>query len=122
MIKSIKLFTSAIEDLIIRLLPQFKKQEGFAFLVHPRDTKDVIRKYPFLKKVSPKTIEKFLLFFWPVTVSEIYGVKNKKTGEKIKGWTISCPLTAEQMLNDRELAKKFIIKTAKLAEKKVRLF
>ncbi|MBU1557548.1 hypothetical protein KKC45_01145 [Patescibacteria group bacterium] len=116
--KTLKLIGNAFYDLIIRLLPQFKKKEGFAFLVHPRDTKDVIRKYPFLKKLSKKTIEKILRYFWPVTVSEIYGVKSKKTGKYIKGWTISCPLTAEQMLEDRELAKKFIIKTAKLAERK----
>ncbi len=116
--KTMKLIITAFGELTIRHLPQFKKKEGFAFLVHPRDTKDVIKKYPFLKNFSKETIEKILLNFWPVTVSEIYGVKNKKTGKDIKGWTITCPLTADQMLKDRELAKKFIIKTAKLAERK----
>ncbi len=115
--QTIKLTIQAISDLIIRLSPKFKKSDGYAFLVHPRDTKDVIIKYPFLKNFSDKSIKTFLKNFWPVTVSEIEGLVNEE-GQNIKGWVISCPITADQMLHDRELAKKFIIKTAKLAEKK----
>ena len=102
----------ALQDLFTRILPNTSKREGFAFLIHPRDMSDVYIKYPFLKRFPDKIISKLLTFFWPITVSEVV-YKNQ-----VKGWIISCPLTAEQMMKGRKLAKKSIIQAAKLAEKK----
>jgi len=116
--KIIFLIVSAFSDLFIRHLPQIKKREGFAFLVHPRDTADVSRKYPFSRFFPDILVMHALKRFWPVTLSSITGTKNKKTGKQIPGWVISIPITAEQMMHDRELAKKFIIKAARLAERK----
>ncbi|MEK7657781.1 MAG: hypothetical protein AAB366_01150 [Patescibacteria group bacterium] len=46
--KSLILVFHAFRDLLIRHLPNLREKENsFAFLVHPRDTKDVYRKYPF---------------------------------------------------------------------------
>ncbi|MBU4479880.1 NAD(P)-binding domain-containing protein, partial [Patescibacteria group bacterium] len=115
--KDLILIYNAFFDLIIRLLPQIKKREGVAFLVHPRDVKDVIEKYPFFKYFSKNTINWVLKHFWPITISQIEGITDKNN-KPINGWVISCPLLAEYMLKNRKDAKKFIIKTAKLAEKK----
>ncbi len=57
-------------------------------------------------------------FFWPVTVSYIQGVHNLNGQRNIPGWIISLPITAEQMIADRKLAKKFINKAVLLAQKR----
>lgn len=109
----------AFQDLIVRLLPNFKKREySFAFLIHPRNIQDVYRKYPFAKYFSDEKVEWFLRYFWPIITSEITGLKISKTGKEIKGYIIGVPLLAKQMLEERELAKKRIIQAIKLAEKK----
>ncbi len=116
--KTLSLVSFAIFDRIVRRLPQIKKRTGFAFLVHPRDVPDVYRKYPFLKYFSHNFIESVLIRFWPIVLSKITGVEDNKTGKRIDGWVISIPITAEQMMSNRKLAKQFIIKACKLAEKK----
>jgi len=118
--ETISLAISSVADLMVRYKPWPTNPAGFAFLVHPRNIPDIYRKYPLLRYL-PKSFIKFMLahFFWPVTVSEITGhIKLNKRYKDIKGWVISIPITAEQMLNDRTLALKFIIKASKLAEKK----
>lgn len=115
--KAIKLVIHALRDLIIRHLPDFKKNErAFAFLVHPRNINDVYRKYPFAKYLPENFLLPILRNFWPVVLSEVEGVKNND-GESVRGWIITLPLTAEQMLEDRILAKKKILDGVKLAEK-----
>ncbi len=107
----------ALRDLLIRKLPRLKRRSGFAFLVHPRNINDVYRKYPFAKYFPNKIVEFFLKLFWPVILSEITGLFSQKNGKPVRGWLITIPLTAEQMLKDRKLAEKRIIQAAKLAEK-----
>lgn len=114
--KPIKLIICAFRDLIIRHLPVMRKKGGFAFIVHPRNIPDVYRKYPFLKILTIPLLEWFLLHYWPVVLSEVEGMKTLD-GKPVKGWIITIPLTAEQMLNNRELAKKKILQAVKLAEK-----
>ena len=115
--KTLKLVFSALADLFIRILPRFRKKGGFAFLVHPRDLRDVYKKYPFFRLLPVHITEKILTHFWPVTVARIEGVK-QKGGEQLHGWIISVPITAKQMMRDRELALHFIKKACSLAEKK----
>lgn len=113
----LRLIGSAFFDLVIRWLPQIKPRKGFAFLVHPRNHKDVVQKYPFLKPLSPRLLDFLLAHFWPVTVSRVTGAM-KKDNSRLPGWVISIPLTADQMMYDRERAKKHIAKAAHLAERK----
>ena len=115
--KSIILVLHAFRDLFIRWLPNFHKKEyAFAFLVHPRNILDVYRKYP-LAKYLPENILIFVLRrFWPVILAETEGLKDK-AGNPVRGWIITLPLTAEQMLEDRILAGKKILDGVKLAEK-----
>ncbi len=116
--KTLSLVSFAIFDRIIRHFPQIKKRTGFAFLVHPRNVPDVYRKYPFFKYFSHSFTESVLMRFWPVVLSRITGVEDNQTGKNVDGWVISIPITAEQMMSNRELAKRFIVKACKLAEKK----
>ena len=105
----------AFQDLIVRLLPNFKKEYSFAFLIHPRNIQDVYRKYPFAK-IFPIKNRMVPSIFLPIIASEITGLKISKTGKEIKDILLAF-LLAKQMLEERELAKR-IIQAIKLAEKK----
>lgn len=116
--KIFKLFYGALRDLIIRYLPNFRKNKYcFAFLVHPRNTADIYRKYPFFKYFPDKFTDWAFRHFWPVVLSEVEGVISIKSGKNIRGFILTVPLTAKQMLEDRDFAVKRIIETVKLAEK-----
>ncbi len=117
----LKLIWHTIRDLIIRFMPNFLvkffiKRGEFAFLVHPRDLSDVSRKYYFAKKFPNWLLGLTTRFLWPIVASRITGLKDKD-GKSILGYVVVCPLTADQMMKKRRLAKKRIIQTAKLAEK-----
>jgi predicted amino acid dehydrogenase len=85
----------------------------FGFLVHPRGTKDVYRKYPFFRLFPVVVLELFLRMYWPVTVSRITGLRSSQ-GE-IDGFIFSIPLTAKQMIEHRQLAQKKIKQALRLA-------
>ncbi len=114
--KAVILVIHAFRDLIIRYLPTMRKKGGFAFIVHPRDISDVYRKYPLAKYLPEKLLLRGLRHFWPVVLSEVEGMRNE-SGKPIRGWIITIPLTAKQMLDDKNLAKKKIIHAIELAEK-----
>ncbi|OIP78058.1 MAG: hypothetical protein AUK17_02905 [Parcubacteria group bacterium CG2_30_44_18] len=116
--KTFLLIIYAFRDLIIRYLPNFKKTEyAFAFLVHPRNINDLYHKYPFFRYLPEKFTFWFLKRFWPVVVSEIEGLKSLKDGQPVRGFIMTTPLIAEQMLENKELAIKKILQALKLAEK-----
>ncbi len=115
--KAFILILHAFRDLIIRYLPNSKKEESaFAFLVHPRNVSDVYRKYPFAEYLPENLLFFILRRFWPVVLAETEGLKDK-AGNSVRGWIITLPLMAEQMLEDRVLAGKKILDGVKLAEK-----
>ncbi len=116
--KTVKRLFGAFSDLVLLMLPQMRPLTGFAFVVHPRDMSDVYRYYPFLKLFPEKMVFKFLLWFWPITVSRITGVKNHRTGKEIQGWMISSPIVPELLVHDRENAEKSFLRTVVLAERK----
>jgi predicted amino acid dehydrogenase len=62
-------------------------------------------------------VEFFTRHFWPVILSEVTGLHSVKTSKEIKGYVMTIPLTASQMVNDRPLALKRIKQALKLAEK-----
>ncbi len=116
--KTLKRVFSAILDLLLLQFPPFQRLEGFAFVVHPRDMGDVYRYYPFLKLFPKNIVFKFLLWFWPITVSRITGVINHRTGKEIPGWMISSPIIPELLVHDRDNAEKSFLRTVALAERK----
>lgn len=114
----IKPFISALYNLYYQYRPKKNRPDyGFAFMIHPRNLFDVRRKFPLFKILPDRWTFFFTSHFWPITVSKITGLKSKNE-EIIPGWVISIPLTAQQMLNNRDLALKHIIKACQLAKNK----
>jgi len=89
---------------------------NFAFMIHPLDESDVIRKFSVAKYVPKPIIAQMLKYAPPFKASNITGVASKH--DLVNGWFVTCPLTAVQML---ELPESFvvnkIIKAGKVAEK-----
>ncbi len=75
-------------------------EDTFAFIIHPIDPKrDVARKYPALGKLPRWLIDYLSLFFPPVYISEIKGVRSPLSGNSARGWFIACPLTPSRMIS-----------------------
>ncbi len=94
--------------------------DSFAFIIHPINPKrDVSRKFPLLGRLlTERQINFFSTFFPPVYISEIEGIRSRKTGKQIKGWFIACPLTPARMLElPVESVYRKIIQTGRLAER-----
>jgi predicted amino acid dehydrogenase len=94
-------------------------QDSFAFIIHPIDPKrDVSRKYPPLGKLPAWLIDYLSLFFPPVFISEISGIRSVHNGRALKGWFVACPLTPKRMMSlPPTVVYKKIIQTGRLAEK-----
>jgi fatty aldehyde-generating acyl-ACP reductase len=86
------------------------------FLVHPRTTADVIRKFPILKFLPRKVFDLVVSIFPIITVSKITGLKNAQN-ENVEGYVLGILISPEQMTKDRTLALKKIISAAKKAKK-----
>lgn len=109
----------ALRDGLIPFLPrsinrQLLAQADFAFLVHPRDLRDVERRYPVFRRLSPKLQDWILRHHWPVVLDRI--TVQDQLGRHVRGYLISISLTAEQMLLQRTLAKEKILQALRLAE------
>lgn len=89
----------------------------FAFLVHPRDLNDVYKKYPILKFLPNNFVSYLLKKLSPIVVAKIHGLKSRKTGLPADGLLVSIGMTAEEMLADRDSAKKEVIKALKFSKK-----
>ena len=108
--KAVKGIIGLFKDLLIRILPNFLvpkrfKKYHYCFLGHPRGYREIYRKFPFFKKV-PKSFLRFLIrhVLWPITASEITGLKSLDDGHEIRGCVISVPMAAGEMLADRKRA------------------
>lgn len=108
---------SALADLWrIRTKRTMPNPVGYAFLIHPRYVSDAYIKYPLLKFL-PETVVLWLSqTLWPITMSEITGLKDTKTGRDIPGWVISIPMNAKQILENREAALQQLRKAVILAK------
>ncbi|HSH03206.1 MAG TPA: SDR family NAD(P)-dependent oxidoreductase [Anaerolineae bacterium] len=94
-------------------------QDTFAFIIHPIDPqRDVSRKFPMLGKLPVWLIDFLSVFFPPVYISEINGVRSQATNNELKGWFIACPLTPTRMMSlPPQVVYRKIIQTGKKAEK-----
>lgn len=94
-------------------------QDSFAFIIHPIDPKrDVSRKFPTLGKLPAWLIDYLSLFFPPVFISEIKGVRSTYNGRTLQGWFVACPLTPRRMMTlPPAVVYKKIVQTGRLAEK-----
>lgn len=115
--KSIAIFWHAVADLILPYAPFLWEPETvyrYAFLVHPRSIQDVYRKYPIARLLPERFLLPLLRYYWPVTVSRITGLRAALDGRAVEGFILSIPLTARQMVEDRETAKKHIARAVRL--------
>lgn len=96
-----------------------KTKTTFAFLIHPRGFTDIFRKYPVLRLIPKKVIEFLFMYVWPpILVSRVTGLKTLKEGKSIDGYVISIPMTARQMMEHRDQARRKIIQAVRMAKKK----
>lgn len=110
------------KDLLIYILPRFLtiklfKVKDYAFIVHPRGLEDVFLKFLWLKYLPKSMIFFITKHLWPITVAGIKGFKDE-AGKELNGIIIATPLTAEQLLANRSLARRKIIRAAKAADKR----
>jgi predicted amino acid dehydrogenase len=94
--------------------------ETFAFVVHPLDLRqDVARRYPFLARVLPAALIRFLARRWPpLLLSHVVGVRSQQGGSMAEGWLLACPLTADQMLQlPPQAVYDKVVQTGRLAQR-----
>lgn len=89
---------------------------SFAFIVHPRDIFDTFKKYFWMKFLHSSIIKLICRYHPPLIGSKITGLKSQ-IGEPVEGYLLICPLTANQLINNRKLGKQKIKETISLAEK-----
>lgn len=96
-----------------------RDQHTFAFLIHPLDpVRDVARKYPALGSLPAWLIELLSLFYPPVLISEINGIRSSANGRTAKGWFIACPLSARLMVSlPPAVVYRKLIQSGRLAER-----
>lgn len=108
--KAIFSILQILSDFFLAYLPfKIHSDYRFAFLIHARDISDMYRRFPFAKKLPDSFLEFYCKHSWPIVVY-------KKRDEKISGYIIGVPMTAKQILENRELAVKRITRASKLAE------
>lgn len=114
---NIKLILHALRDLWIQVMPFSPPvQEGFAFLVHPRDDEDVYIKYPFFRHM-PKPLRMWILrHLWPVVLSRVEGMRDVN-GKPIPGWILTLAIPPSFILKHQDVAIKKIIQAISLAHK-----
>ncbi len=119
--KGARVILQLLGDGVLHLIPSAvlpRRSYAFAFLVHPRDQRDIERKVPLLKGAPPSIIRLFEHWFWPGTLTHITGLKSRDTGDALPGYIISIPMTAATMLENRAAALKQIRRALILARKK----
>lgn len=116
----LRLFASTARDLQDTILPNplAQKEYRFAFLVHPRDARDIAKKFPFLAK-SPLWLQRLIEHhFWPVTVSKITGLTSLVDKTPVEGFVVSIPMTASEMMANKDVALRHIRRATKFARNK----
>ena len=78
--------------------------DSFAFMIHPLDESDVVRKFAAAKYIPDFLISQMLKLAPPFKASDITGVASKYN--EVNGWFVTCPLTAKQMVS---LPESFVI-------------
>jgi predicted amino acid dehydrogenase len=94
-------------------------QDSFAFILHPIDPKrDVSRRFPNLGRLPAWLIDYLSLFFPPIFISEISGVRSLVDDRRARGWFVACPLTPRRMLSlPPQVVYRKIIQAGRLAER-----
>lgn len=90
--------------------------DTFAFMLHPLDTKDLDRKFKIARFLPEPVKEAILRYAPPFKASDITNLTS--THNSARGWFVTCPLTAKQMMElPAGLVLNKIIRAGKKAEK-----
>ena len=119
--RNLALVGRAFRDLLLRYLSPSLAQAiaghgAYAFIVHPIDFDDHMRQFPFARFIPKGMRYYWSRFQWPLIGSQITGLITRYGKQEI-GWVIVCPLSPRQMLKDKELARKRVFQSVRLAEK-----
>jgi fatty aldehyde-generating acyl-ACP reductase len=85
------------------------------FLVHPRTTADVIRKYPVFRFLPKWLFNRITYMMPPIKVSKITGLVDT-TGQPVQGYVLGIIMSPEQMTENRAQALKKIIQATQKAK------
>jgi hypothetical protein len=100
--RTLKLISDLLRDVVVLYTPAFARRAqpySFAFIVHPRTERDILRKLPFLRSLPLWMRLAFQRYWFPGTVSPITGL-TAKDGSIIPGYVISIPMAADLMLKE----------------------
>ena len=119
--KTVLNIVNIFRDLLIFYLPDnlvglFIKKAKFAFILHPIDIYDAVKKYAFAKFLHKNIIHWWSRFFWPVIGCRVEGLQDL-SGNKVDGWIVACPFTTRHMIRNSRLAKCKVMQTIRFAEK-----
>jgi fatty aldehyde-generating acyl-ACP reductase len=94
----------------------FIKKAKFAFILHPIDIYDAVKKYTFARFLHKNIIHWWSRFFWPVVGCRVEGLRDL-SGNRMDGWIVACPFTTRHMIKDGQLAKRKVMQAIRFAEK-----
>jgi predicted amino acid dehydrogenase len=110
----------AFRDLFLGMLPSSVCPKPctnyFAFLCHPLDARDAIRKYSFAKNIDENLFNLWTTHFWPVLGAEILWMPSM-TEMQVRGWAVIQPVPPAFMIRDPQFGRKKIINAVKFCEK-----
>jgi len=109
------LFNLGADLLQEKELRSFRTKVDFAFIFHPRDVRDIARKFPFVTRLPEQRVMRIFERLGPVPVSLIDFTP--KGGKPLRGIQIAVPSTAVMLLRDRDRARRKILAAVRLAEK-----
>lgn len=88
----------------------------FAFVIHPLDTGDFARKYPFVRRLPDRLVEGVFKWVPPMKVSHITGIESP-LGARAEGWFIGLPMTPRVLLESPwPFVLERLIRAGRLAE------
>ena len=88
----------------------------FAFIIHPLNTKDMVRKYPVARYLPDWVIEAVGLRMKPLLVSHVTGIRSPHA--ETEGWFLGLTLTSRQMVSlPTDLVIDKIIRVARVGER-----
>lgn len=90
--------------------------QNFAFMIHPMDAGDVVRKFKLARYVPQRAIERAFALLPSMKVAHITGIYSAY--EEAEGWFIACPLTTRLIMSmSPDYVIKKIIQGGRVAEK-----
>ncbi|PIP87004.1 hypothetical protein COW81_02580 [Candidatus Campbellbacteria bacterium CG22_combo_CG10-13_8_21_14_all_36_13] len=106
---------SIIKSIFIMITPTWLarilfKQKGLVWIVHPRDTRDIVRKIGSLKNLSDEKIFKIAQRIPPFLVSNFHN-------DKISGYMIGIPVSPKILGSKEDTHVKFSVKKTRQALK-----